>query len=469
MNMKNRRERFSILFKPTHKCNFKCEYCHDRINRERVGDVEASDKVLKQTLRLLEDYAKEVSFIWHGGEPTTMGTEYYNRVQEEFYYRFKTKFDQSMQSNGSLLDEEWLDLSEETGISIGISNDIMTQNIRVGKEYSLEELVEMYGKRNMRLGIITVINGENVQLMTEMLQKANDMKIKNLSMNRVYNPSINSNIPEHLELNPEIYGKEFSRMLDTWLHSEMEIAERSIMQKISLITGVTDGVTCTYGDCRDKWIGVGPTGEVTFCDRDFGSDFDFGNIMDMESINDYHNTEGFKKFYSDIQYRLDNVCSGCSVYKMCRGGCNANHLSATGTLRKNDAVRCECIINALKETYDKLRTVNLMGDEISESANKYLRNIDLIPLTEIVEFLKDKGYNLDKIEYDKEKFTECSEFKIFKLFNPNRSTINNEHSDCIVYICGEHGRLKEDKYNGRKQALETIYSSVAEEVKNILL
>lgn len=466
--MENRRKNFAILFKPTHKCNFKCEYCHDRVNRDKVGDVEASEELLKHTLKLLEDFSEEVVFIWHGGEPTTMGTEYYDKVQDEFYYRYRTKFNQSLQSNGSLLNQDWMDLMKKTGIDIGVSNDILTQEIRVGKEYSLEKLNKLFMGNEQELGVITVINGENTHLMTEILKKACDMGIVNLSMNMAYNPSATKKLPEHLDLNPDKYGVEFRRMLDTWLHNEMNIRERSICQKISLTCGISDRITCTYGDCRMNWIGVGPTGKITFCDRDMTDEFNFGNIMDMESIEDYHNTEGFKKFYNEVQYRLDNVCSKCEIYNVCGGGCNANHLSANGSLRKNDETRCDCIKNALKETYDLMRNIDLRDCSLSETANKYLREIDFLPLVEIKEFLMGKGLDINKLEYNKDKYTECSEFKLFKLFNPNRVAIDNKHSDNIVYLKSSYTKSKEEKYNDRKKAIDNIYSNIEERILNII-
>jgi len=466
--MENRKKNFAILFKPTHKCNFKCEYCHDRINRERVGDIEASDELLNHTLKLLEDYAEEVLFIWHGGEPTTMGTEYFDKAQDEFYYRYRTKFEQSLQSNGSLVNQEWLDLMKNTGIDIGVSNDVLTQEIRVGKEYSLEELNKLFISNNKELGVITVINGENTHLMTEILKEACRIGLVNLSMNTAYNPSADRKLPAHLDLNSEKYGKEFRRMMETWLHNEMNIRERSMCQKISLICGITERLTCTYGDCRDNWIGVGPTGDITFCDRDMTAEYNFGNIMDMESIDDYHNSEGFKKFYTDIQYRLDNVCNKCEIYNLCRGGCNANHLSATGSLRKTDDIRCNCIKNALKVTYDLLRNVDLRDDSLSETANKYLRGIGFLPLVEIKEFLANKGLDVGKLEYDKENYTKCTEFKMYKLFNPNRASIDGEHSDNVVYLVVSHTKSKEEKYNDRQQALDYIYNNIEEKILNIL-
>jgi len=462
-----RRENFSILFKPTHACNFKCEYCHDRSNRERVGDMRAPDELLKHTLKLLEEYTKNVQFIWHGGEPTVLGTQYYRDVQDEFYYRYKTKFEQSLQSNGSLLNEDWLKLKKEANISIGVSNDILSQEIRVGMQYSLGELAKLFDKHEFGLSVITVINGENCEMMLDILKKGEEIGLRSLSMNAIYNPSRNKKLPKHLELDPVKYAESFEEMMKYWLYNDIKIGERSMKEKICLVCGSTEQTTCTYGDCRMHWIGVGPTGEVTFCDRDLGEGFDFGNIMDMESIDDYHNSQGFIKFYNDVQSRLDNYCSKCNYFRFCRGGCNANHLSATGTLTKCDEIRCECTKKTFDVAYKLLRELDIRSNDMNKTAKEYLNNLDYIPLVEIKEFLKKKNIDLSNATYEEDNITNCKEFKLFKLFNQDKEpAVGSIHSDYVGYHPEPTENMMIAEAN-RKSFIESFYRDFKNKIYEI--
>src|SRR3989338_1349661 len=68
---------------------------------------------------------KKIQFIWHGGEPLMAGRDFYTRgcdIQEEFS-RKGIAYENSLQTNATLIDHDWVDFFIEKGIRVGVSLD----------------------------------------------------------------------------------------------------------------------------------------------------------------------------------------------------------------------------------------------------------------------------------------------------------------------------------------------------------
>ncbi len=129
-----RRDSYSILVKPTAMCNLNCEYCYDLPMRERLGNCKMSREIVEHIADLVNKHTKRVQWIWHGGEATMMGREWFEDIQDVFDKRYATEFTQNVQSNGLNFarDYGWIDTLNKTGINPGISYDGFTQEVRVG-------------------------------------------------------------------------------------------------------------------------------------------------------------------------------------------------------------------------------------------------------------------------------------------------------------------------------------------------
>ena len=124
-------EYFHVLAKPTGPiCNLDCEYCFF-LSKEALypGDrFRMADELLETYVRqLLESHAssREVTVAWQGGEPTLMGVDFFRRAVEltDRYRRPDQRVQHTIQTNGTLLTDEWCELLAENGFLVGISID----------------------------------------------------------------------------------------------------------------------------------------------------------------------------------------------------------------------------------------------------------------------------------------------------------------------------------------------------------
>jgi uncharacterized protein len=123
----------TYVVKVVSRCNLNCSYCYmynlaDKTYRNQPG-IMSLNTCAAMTRRIYE-HAKahgvtKVHIILHGGEPLLMGKEnlskWVNKIKDILYPDIHINF--SMQSNGVLIDEEWIDLLSYLGVSIGISLD----------------------------------------------------------------------------------------------------------------------------------------------------------------------------------------------------------------------------------------------------------------------------------------------------------------------------------------------------------
>ncbi|MBW2673953.1 MAG: radical SAM protein [Deltaproteobacteria bacterium] len=119
----------SLLVKPaSYRCNLACSYCFYK----RVADVyeqpstfmdhDTLDSMIRTVMR---SGARHVSFCWQGGEPTLLGVDFF-RDAVEMQNRYASggqTIENSIQTNGILLDDDWLRFLRDNRFLVGISLD----------------------------------------------------------------------------------------------------------------------------------------------------------------------------------------------------------------------------------------------------------------------------------------------------------------------------------------------------------
>ncbi len=122
---------FHLLAKPTGAvCNLDCAYCFF-LSKEMLypgSRFRMADELLETYLRQLIDAhggVPEVQVAWQGGEPTLMGLEFFRRSVEiaNRYLRLGQRAVYSIQTNGTLIDDEWAAFFMEHDFLVGISID----------------------------------------------------------------------------------------------------------------------------------------------------------------------------------------------------------------------------------------------------------------------------------------------------------------------------------------------------------
>ena len=130
MTLANSLPAFHVMAKPTgSKCNLDCAYCFYLKKEQMYPDssFRMSDEVMEQYIRqTIEGHRiPNVTIAWQGGEPTLMGLDFFRRAMdvEKKYAKPGMQIENTFQTNGVLLDEEWCRFFHENNFLIGLSVD----------------------------------------------------------------------------------------------------------------------------------------------------------------------------------------------------------------------------------------------------------------------------------------------------------------------------------------------------------
>src|SRR5712691_2767212 len=111
------------MVQPTPFCNIDCRYCYlpNRASARRMTTVtiDAIARLVFASNRATDP----LIFLWHGGEPLTLPLSFYRQAFATIAARNRDRFAicHSIQTNGTLIDQEWCDLIREQGIDLGVS------------------------------------------------------------------------------------------------------------------------------------------------------------------------------------------------------------------------------------------------------------------------------------------------------------------------------------------------------------
>jgi uncharacterized protein len=115
-----------LIIQPTPFCNINCSYCY-------LADRDNKNKITREIIELIARrviesklYAKEITVVWHAGEPMVLNVKYFSELIQILNKNFlAANIDvvHSIQTNGTLITQDWCDLINKYKIKIGISLD----------------------------------------------------------------------------------------------------------------------------------------------------------------------------------------------------------------------------------------------------------------------------------------------------------------------------------------------------------
>lgn len=334
----------SVLVMPTDFCNMNCVYCFNGRKTSKEKKV-ISDETLKKIFQTVIPFYSEVKFIWHGGEPLSMGIKFYERVielQSELNIN-NIAIQNTIQTNLTLLNKEFADFLVRNHFRIGSSFDGVTKNeeTRHNTERILEghDILKKCGGRN---GFICVVQNKNIDYLIEDYEWFKSRKI-NYTHNMYLTDSPTNNdlfVPE------DKYIKKMCEFFDYWMFDTKCNIRISYFETFLRYILYKEKELCCYNSCMGKHIGIHYDGNIYGCNRDFPEEFCFGNVHDYVDIHECFESDGFNALLKMAISRRKHCREACDMYDFCAGGCNSTAL-AGGSIEKNN----EYVCNTMKSVY----------------------------------------------------------------------------------------------------------------------
>jgi uncharacterized protein len=314
----------SLNVKTITACNLACRYCDaDIYSHKRI-----SFEVLAHLVRKGLTTGADVNFVWHGGEPLLLGQGFYRKavwLQQHFKLP-QQRVTNSLQTNGTLLDEGWLDFFDQAGFSIGLSLDGPAQlhdKHRVlakglGSFENVIRAVRLMKERNREFGVLAVVTEDTIRLgAKELFRFFVDNGLKNFDL-LCQHPAINAGRAEYISRDTQ--SRFLRDVFDIWLaEDDPEVCIREFDSILRRLIGGQHTLCVLAGGCIGKYFAIDPDGSVFHCDEFmFDPTYNLGNIRttDFQALQrsdkiQYLNRDN----YESIQ-ALD-----CPWVSVCNGGC----------------------------------------------------------------------------------------------------------------------------------------------------
>lgn len=321
---------FTVVIKPTHICNLSCSYCFNDDVRNPIMDFNTLGRVITETFAYARTTKQpSVTFIWHGGEPTVAGVDFFQEaVRLQKSVAQDLQYENLFQTNGVLINEKWIDFFRENNFQISISidgNEIHNDKYRVdfagkGTFKKVMRAMDLLTSHGVSFGACLTLHKGNVKdakLIYEFLSQ------KGLGFHIV--PLMKSGGArddyDQIGLTENEYGDAWIEMYDCWFDSNPQYAY--VTDFVSRTEAVLRGepTSCwTSSNCCDENFTVDPEGNVYSCASLSATSMAFYGNLNTDSLEKAFETKN-ALFWRTRQH--SEQCKSCKWFHVCHGGCMA--------------------------------------------------------------------------------------------------------------------------------------------------
>ena len=354
------RSAFHVMVKPTGAvCNLDCEYCFF-LSKEMLypgSRFRMAEELQEAYVRqLLEAHAglPEVVMAWQGGEPTMMGLDFFRRAVElqARYRRPGQRVLNTLQTNGTLLTDEWGVFLKDNDFLVGISIDgppEMHDAYRVDKggrptSHRVLRGLGVLREHEVDWNVLTTIHAVNgghggevyrylrdelgatfVQFIPiieratpETLEIADQGWGSGVHGRPLYVQE--GNLVTHRSVSPEQYGRFMVEVFEDWVrHDVGEVYVQLFDSTLASWYGEGGGM-CIHAETCGEQLALEHNGDLYSCDHYVEPDHLLGNIGERTML-ELVSLPQQRKFGEDKRDSLTRSCRECDVRFACNGGC----------------------------------------------------------------------------------------------------------------------------------------------------
>jgi len=336
-------------------CNLRCGYCY-YLEKSGLYD-EASRLMSDDTLELfVREYIRaqttpEVLFIWHGGEPLLRSRSFYERAIElQKRYADGRRVDNCIQTNATLLDDEWCKFLGKHRFLVGVSIDGTREMHDAWRKTSNGEssfrdvvrgirLLEKYG---IEWNAMATVNAMNVEHPLEFYRFFRDeLECRYLQFTPVVERISKEDGVERLmhaeelggkvapySITAEQWGRFLCAIFDEWVRNDVgktfvQLFDTTLANWVGAPSGV-----CTMSKYCGHSAVVEHNGDVYSCDHFVFSEYRLGNIKESSLLEMMYGAKQ-REFGERKHTSLPSKCRRCRYEFACHGECPRNRFLTT--------------------------------------------------------------------------------------------------------------------------------------------
>jgi uncharacterized protein len=353
-----------VVAKPTGPvCNLNCEYCFYLEKQALFTSGEQyrmSDEVLSAfiTNYITSQPTPIVEFVWQGGEPTLLGIDFYKKVVElQKKFPGTKTITNSLQTNGTLLNDEWCVFLKKQNFMVGISLD-GPQEIHDRYRHDRKgngtfdrgmRGLKLLQKHKIEYNVMACVARETAKHPLEVYRFLKDQGVEFIQFSpvverladssgmqaglRLAGPASLNKKEKQTEVTPwtvipEEYGDFLISIYEEWVRNDVgKVFVMNFEWALNAWIGNASPV-CIHAEQCGRSLVIEHNGDVYACDHCVYPDYRLGNIR-TNKFSEMVERSLQSGFGVAKETALPRWCRECGVLAACRGGCPKHRFATT--------------------------------------------------------------------------------------------------------------------------------------------
>lgn len=341
-----------VMLKPAGAhCNLACKYCYYLEKNKLYPTAQRhlmSDEILEQFTReyIEAQTMNQVLFTWHGGEPLLRSTDFYRKALSlQQKYAGGRRIDNVIQTNGTLLTDEWCEFFAQNHWLVGISIDGPQPDhdhyrlTAAGKPSwkKVMQGIKLLKKHGVEWNAMAVVNAYNANHPLEFYRffKENGCQFLQFTpiverLTRHEDGRTLASLADKDEISlseasvaPEQWGYFLCAIFDEWVRKDVgKIFVEIFDCTLANWMGISPGICAYSKECGHAGV-MEHNGDVYSCDHFVFPEYKLGNIRDHSLIDMLYGEQ--QQEFSRLKHSsLPRQCKECDMEFACHGECPKN-------------------------------------------------------------------------------------------------------------------------------------------------
>lgn len=343
-----------VMLKPIgSRCNLDCDYCYYLEKANLYIDEDKGHVMSEQLLeKFIQQYiaaqtTPQIMFTWHGGETLMRPLSFYKKAVElQKKYANGRHIENSLQTNGTLLNDEWCKFFKENNFLIGISIDGPQEfhdeyrRDKMGRPsfHKVMKGVALLQKHGVEYNVMAVVNDYNSDYPLEFYRFFKDIGAQFIQFTPIVERLRKKKSPlklatandtndeaelAHYSISPEKWGSFLCAVFDEWIKEDVgniyvQIFDSTLANWVGEQPGLcTMAKTCGHAGVMEF------NGDVYSCDHFVFPEYYLGNVNVKPLTSMMYSTKQLK-FGNDKFDNLPKQCRECDFLFACYGECPKN-------------------------------------------------------------------------------------------------------------------------------------------------
>jgi uncharacterized protein len=340
---------FHVMAKPTGSaCNLNCAYCFflKKAGLYPDSNFRMSDEVHEAYISQLMEahHVPQVTVAWQGGEPTLMGLDFFQRSVElqKKYRKTGSRIENTFQTNGILLDDEWCRFFRENNFLVGLSLDGPAElhdfyrKDRGGRGTfdRVMPALRLLQKHKVEYNILCTVNAKNADHPLDVYRFFRDEAgAQYIQFIPIVERDSRGGVPEGKKVTDRsVRADQFGRFLieifDEWIRRD--VGRSFILSIDGALAGWLGraGTVCIFGPTCGLGVALEHNGDLYSCDHFVEPGYLLGNIRSTPMAELTASAQQ-RKFGQDKRDALPRYCRECEFIHICNGECPKNRFINT--------------------------------------------------------------------------------------------------------------------------------------------